>query len=309
MLRERIGVRIVSLGEILWDVIGEKEYLGGAPLNFAAHAQQLGHEVFLVSAVGADDRGRRAFAGMQQHGLSTEFVQVLPERNTGTAEVELDTEGKPMFRIVRPAAYDFVQLTVPILDRIAALEPQWIYFGTLYHISHKSLASTLRLLEEVPTARRFYDVNLRDGNWNLPTVEQLAAQATVIKLSDSEAESLDGSVDADGYEGSVHHFCQRWSDQYSCKTICVTFGERGCGIYKDCAYCEAPGCKVHVADTVGAGDAFAAAFVHGLSAGWDAYRIGKFANAVGGLVASRPGAIPEWNPSEVSAMIGECEES
>src|SRR5208283_30583 len=82
-------VRIVSVGEILWDVIGENEYLGGAPLNFAAHARHLGHEVFLLSAVGKDDRGRRALEHLRERGISTEFVQELPGKNTGIAEVDL----------------------------------------------------------------------------------------------------------------------------------------------------------------------------------------------------------------------------
>jgi sugar/nucleoside kinase (ribokinase family) len=107
-------VRIVSIGEILWDVIGPSEYLGGAPLNFAAHAAKLGYEVFLVSAVGDDDRGRRALEGLQTCGVSADFVQITPGKPTGTAEVELDPDGRPMFRIVRPAAYDFVRLTLPI---------------------------------------------------------------------------------------------------------------------------------------------------------------------------------------------------
>lgn len=296
-------MRIVSVGEILWDVIGETEYLGGAPLNFAAHAQKLGHEVFMISAVGEDERGRRALDSLRQREISTEFVQVLPGKNTGTAEVELDGDGKPMFRIVRPAAYDFVELTAPRLKRIAEIQPHWIYFGTLYHMTKQALASTLKLLEAVPSARRFYDVNLRDGNWNLSIVEQLASQANVIKLSDSEAEFLDGSLNADGHEGSVEHFCQRWSDQYRCKIICVTFGERGCAIFKDGRYAEVPGCKVQVADTVGAGDAFSAAFLHGLDQGWDVQRCGAFANAVGALVASRAGAIPEWSVEEVWGFL------
>ena len=103
-------MRIVSVGEILWDVIGENEYLGGAPLNFAAHAQKLGHEVYPLSGVGADKRGRRALDLLKARGMSTEFVQVLKDRPTGTAEVELDMEGKPTFRIVRQVAYDFVDL-------------------------------------------------------------------------------------------------------------------------------------------------------------------------------------------------------
>ncbi len=296
-------MRIVSVGEILWDVIGESEYLGGAPLNFAAHARQLGHEVFLVSGVGEDERGRRAIDCLRHREISTEFVQVMPGKNTGTAEVELDADGKPMFRIVRPAAYDFVELSAAQLKRLAELQPQWIYFGTLYHTSRQTLVSTLKLIEMIPSSRRFYDVNLRDGNWHLSTVEQLAAQASVIKLSDNEAEFLDASLNTDGQEGSVKHFCRRWSDQYRCKIICVTFGERGCAIFKDGVYSEVPGCKVQVADTVGAGDAFAAAFLHGLDQGWGAQQCGAFGNAVGALVASRAGAIPEWSVEEASRML------
>ena len=298
------GLRIVSIGEILWDVVAPSEYLGGAPLNFAAHAHKLGHEVYLLSAVGDDDRGRRAVEGLKKCGISSEFVQVIAGKRTGTAEVELDPDGKPMFRIVRPAAYDFVDLSAEVVKRIAEVRPQWIYFGTLFHNSRHALEATLRLLEHLPDAKKLYDVNLRDGNWNLTTVEQLASQASIIKLSDSEAEFLDASLSGEGLEASVEHFCRRWSEQYRCKTICVTFGERGCGIYKEGQYTEVPGRKIEVADTIGAGDAFAAAFVHATEQGWETYRCGDFANAVGALVASREGATPEWSVDEVRLMIG-----
>lgn len=297
-------MRIVSIGEIIWDVIGSLEYLGGAPLNFAAHAQKLGHEVFLLSAVGDDERGHRALEGLKRLGISTELVQTKPGKRTGTAEVELDADGKPMFRIVRPAAYDFLAIGDTQLKRIAELQPSWIYFGTLFHYSRHSLAGTLQLLRQVPEAKRLYDVNLRDGNWSLGVVEELAAQAGVIKLSDSEAESLDGSLNSGEVQESVEDFCRRWSEQYSCKTICVTRGERGCCIYRDGNYAEAPGYKVKVVDTIGSGDAFAAAFAHGVEEGWSEAQCGKFANAVAALVASRPGATPDWDVDEVWAMLG-----
>jgi fructokinase len=297
-------VRIVSVGEILWDVIGENEYLGGAPLNFAAHSQKLGHEVFPLSAVGADTRGRKALDLLKARGMSTEFVQVLSGKPTGTAEVELDMEGKPTFRIVRPVAYDFVDLSDQELKRIAELKPDWIYFGTLYHMSAQTLASTKKLLQTLPATRRFYDVNLREGHWSLATIEQLSALATVTKLSDSEAESLDATVDAsEGPGSSIENFCRRWCDRFGCNTMCVTFGERGSAILKDGKYSQTPGYHVNVADTVGAGDAFSAAFVHGLSQGWDSDRIGHCANAVGALVASRSGAIPDWSIAEAHEMM------
>jgi fructokinase len=296
-------LRIVSIGEILWDVIGDSEYLGGAPLNFAAHASKLGHEVFLVSAVGDDERGERALARLKAWGISPEFVQVIPGKRTGTAEVELDPAGKPRFHIVRPAAYDFVKLTPELRKHIAELQPKWIYFGTLYHNSEPALASTTKLLDDLPGVNRIYDVNLRDGNWNLAAVEKLASRATLIKLSDSEAEFLDAPLSDDEEESPVKRFCERWSDQYNCRIVCVTQGERGCAIYECGVYTEAPGRKVDVADTVGAGDAFAAALVHGIEQGWSMRRCADFANAVAALVASRPGAIPEWSVEEVWPML------
>jgi fructokinase len=57
-------------------------------------------------------------------------------------------------------------------------------------------------------------------------------------------------------------------------------------------YVEAPGVPVAVADTVGAGDAFAAGFVHGLVAGWSAPKVAEFSNRIGAMVAGVPGAIP-----------------
>ena len=297
-------MRIVSVGEILWDVIGDNEYLGGAPLNFAAHAQKLGHEVFPLSGVGADKRGRKAIELLQARGMSTEFIQVLDDKPTGTAEVELDMEGKPTFRIVRPVAYDFVDLTDDELKRIAALRPDWIYLGTLYHMSAHSMASTRRLLKAVPHAHRFYDVNLRPGHWSLAAIEQLSSLATVVKLSDTEAESLDATVDAsEGPGHSIENFCRRWCARFKCKTMCVTFGERGCAILKDGEFTQTPGYQVTVADTVGAGDAFSAAFVHGLSLKWDSDHIARCANAVGAVVASRSGAIPDWSIAEAHELM------
>jgi fructokinase len=297
-------MRIVSIGEVLWDVIGPSEYLGGAPLNFAAHARKLGHEVYLVSGVGEDERGRKAQQAIRQLGIADDFVQVIADRPTGTAEVELDPNGKPMFRIIRPAAYDFVRLTPGLRNRIVGLKPDWVYLGTLFHTSELTLASTLSLLRELPSAKRIYDVNLRDGNWTLTAVEQLASRADVIKLSDSEAEFLDASLGNDGEEFPIRHFCERWCDQYKCRTVCVTLGERGCVIYHDRGFTEAPACKVEIADTVGAGDAFAAALVHGMGEGWNMQRCAAFANAVAALNASRAGAIPEWSVQEVWPMLG-----
>ncbi|NIQ95668.1 MAG: 5-dehydro-2-deoxygluconokinase, partial [Desulfuromonadales bacterium] len=57
-----------------------------------------------------------------------------------------------------------------------------------------------------------------------------------------------------------------------------------------------------VEDAVGAGDAFSAAFVHGLICGWPLTKTTDFANRLGSLVASRAGGVPDWTIDEVWAL-------
>lgn len=281
-------MRIIGIGEILWDVIGEAEHLGGAPFNFAAHARRLGHEVLFVSAVGDDERGGRALARAAELGLSTEFVRRVAGQPTGFVTVRVDAAGQPDFTIHRPAAYDCVELGERELRQLAEFRPDWIYYGTLHQMDPRARAAT----RKIAGARRFYDINLRKGSYTPELVGELMGEATVVKLNDAEVASV-GS----GY-ATLEGFCRGAAAQFGWEAVCVTRGERGCAALIGGAYVEAPGYRVQVADTVGAGDAFAAAFLHGLGEGWPAAEIADFANRLGALVASRPGAIPDWTLEE-----------
>src|SRR5215510_14469466 len=111
-------MKIISIGEVLWDVIGKTEHPGGAPFNFAAHASKLGHEVLFVSAVGTDHRGDRILQRMKAMNLTTRYVTRLPEISTGHVSVSLDSAGQPTFVIHRRAAYDFPCLTASDLESL-----------------------------------------------------------------------------------------------------------------------------------------------------------------------------------------------
>src|SRR5512143_1848530 len=126
---------IVAIGAVLWDVFDKGEHIGGAPFNFAAHAARLGHNVLFVSAVGEDDRGRRALRRMRELGLSTHYVRRTPQAATGHVTVYVDSAGQPRFTIHRPAAYDFPALSDADMRAIAAFRPDWICFGTLEQLS------------------------------------------------------------------------------------------------------------------------------------------------------------------------------
>ena len=123
---------VAVVGEVLWDVFADSHRLGGAPLNFAAHAAALGHPVSLISALGADVLGDEAAKRIALLGLDTSLVQRTPHLATGTAEVGLGPSGEPEFTITRPAAYDGLELGEPELETIRRRAPGWVYFGTLF---------------------------------------------------------------------------------------------------------------------------------------------------------------------------------
>ena len=305
-------MKIISLGEVLWDILPGAEHLGGAPFNFALHARNLGHDVSFVSAVGHDDRGRRALELMEQAGLSTRFVGRTSGHPTGTVTVSLDPSLGPQYCIHRPAAYDFPALNPADLSPLLTPPPGWIYFGTLQQMSVPARDLTRRLLDAAPAARRFYDVNFRPGSYTPKLVRTLIEQAHVLKLNHQELPLIQEMCEKDmcGKDmcqieaASLEHFCREIAAAFKLETVCVTRGAAGCALLLGGQYVEAPGFPIQLADAIGAGDAFSAALLHGISSGWPASRAADFANRVGALVASRPGGTPHWTVTEAMALQG-----
>lgn len=293
-------MKIVSIGEVLWDVINGEEHLGGAPFNFAAHARKLGHEVYFISAVGHDERGNRVLECMAQMELSTRFVRRVEGYLTGIVTVTLDAAGQPKFHIHRPAAYDFPQMTATDLEDLLSPAPDWIYFGTLQQMSAQAREVTQKLIASGRRARNFYDINLRPSCYEPQLVSDLISQATVVKLNDEEVPVVDRMFGRS--HTTLEGFCRDYADNLRCEAVCVTCGSKGCAVLIGDDFIEAPGYDVTVADTVGAGDAFAAAFLHGLDSHWTVEQVADFANRVGALVAARAGAVPEWTIEEVRTL-------
>ncbi len=293
-------MKVLSIGEVLWDIVGESEFLGGAPFNFAAHLRQFAHDVYFLSAVGLDERGDRALREMERRGLDTQFVSRDPSHATGSVTVSVAPDGQPNFAIHRPAAYDFPQLRGAQIAQLLNPPPEWIYFGTLLQTSPQARSLTDRLLHCAPRARRFYDVNLRSGSYNNDLIRDLLTLANVVKLNREEVFEVGHRLQIPCSE--LEEFCRACAMRYQLEAVCVTRGADGCSLLVHGSYCQAAGYRVKVADAIGAGDAFAAAFLHAFSAGWDALRIADFANRVGALVASRPGALPSWTIEEALAL-------
>jgi len=290
---------VAVLGEVLWDVFEHSRRLGGAPLNFAAHARRLGHNPLVISGVGTDLLGDEALKQIEALGLTTAFVQRISRFPTGVARVHLGPGDHPRFAIERPAAYDALSLSDRDVAALISQRPAWLYHGTLFASTAVGEAALRRLWQELPAATRFYDLNLRPECWSAPLVMSLLGAADVVKLNEEELERVHELA---GLPFDTEKFCRQGADRYGWRAACVTLGARGCAILADGDYVESKGPAIELADSVGAGDAFAAAFMHGLISEWAVAEIAAFANRVGALIASRHGAIPAWTLEEAVAL-------
>jgi fructokinase len=296
----KLEAQIVAIGEILWDVFPDGERLGGAPFNFAAQAARLGHRTALLSAVADDNRGRKALAEARRLDVATELIRMVEAPPTGHVTVSVDEGGQPDYVIHRPAAYDRLELADEAVEALRANPPEWAYFGTLLQTDAAARRTTLRLLDAAPEARRLYDVNLRKDSYSRELLAQLLPLASVLKINAdevAEVRRLFGEPEAD-----VEMFAHICAARYGYEGVCVTLGARGCYVLWQGREVWSESYPVKVRDAVGAGDAFAAAFVHGLLSGWTIEKTADFANRAGSLIASRPGAVPAWTVAEAMAL-------
>jgi fructokinase len=286
---DAVPAHALVVGEVLWDVFPDATRLGGAPLNFAAHFKQLGHIPRIVSAVGRDALGDAARAEIASLGLDPTCLQRAERLNTGTASVQLGPDDCTSFVIERPAAYDAVEISDALLAQIVQWKPSWCYYGTLFASRAHGRDVLQRLLDALPGVRRFCDINLRPGFESRDLACELLRLADVVKVNERELalvrEWLELPADAE-------KFCRAGAARFGWQSAVVTLGARGCAMLVGDDYVEAASVPVDVADTVGAGDAFAAAFLHGLISGWPAAQVAGFSNRAGAMAARVPGAIP-----------------
>lgn len=280
----------VGIGELLWDLLPKGKEMGGAPANFACHAQGLGAKGIIVSRVGDDELGREIVSRLEAKGLDISFIGKDPEFPTGTVSVELDSAGGPRFTIHEGVAWDGLVLG-PRHESLAR-ETDVVCFGTLAQRSSLTRLAIRRFLAGVPDGcLRVFDANLRQVYFSRESVVESLKRCDVLKLNDAELPVLGDMLGLEGGEGEK---LARLVGDFRLKAAAMTRGARGCllcgpgGIMA-----EHPGYKPeNLADTVGAGDAFTAAFALGLLAGESLEKIAEKANRVASYVCSRPGGMP-----------------
>lgn len=248
-------MRALTFGEALIDEYPDRRVVAGAPLHVAVHLAELGWEAFLVSRVGRDNDAEWIFETIAQHGVPNDLVEVDDDLPTGTARVDLSDAGHG-FVIERPVAWDAIEGPAEIPQHDA------FYFGSMAGRDPRSRATLERLSALSMAPLKLFDVNLRPPDVDAEVLAHGLAEATAMKVNDQEFHEVAGAL---GWEASSEAYFEvggrlQW--------LCVTRGPHGAVLYDRAGdVWEVGPATVEVVDTVGAGDAFTAALLHGLASG------------------------------------------
>jgi fructokinase len=293
---------VVGLGELLWDLLPAGKQLGGAPANFAYITSLLGDIGIPASRLGKDSLGADAVHRLGELGLATEFVQKDWQYPTGTVLVEVDNSGQPRFKIPEPVAWDFLSWT-PHWQTLAE-RTDAVCYGSLAQRSTNSRYTIRKFLQATrPEALRIFDVNLRQTFFTPQIIAESLQLASIIKLNHEELPRIMPlfGLEHRSEEGSARLLLST----RDLKLVCVTRGSNGSLLVSPDECSEHPGFKVRVADTVGAGDAFTAAMVHGYLRKTSLAQINETANRIGAWVASQPGATPAVGADGLEQTLAE----
>ena len=292
-----MNTEFFAFGEILWDCLPSGRHAGGAPFNVTAHLAQLGVATSLISCIGKDALGDEILKVAQDKGVNTQFVtRARIGLGTGTVIVTVDANGNATYELVQPAAWD--EIRVPAEALLAVSKARALIFGSLAGRSPYNLEQLDRLLA-VKGPLKFFDVNLRPPFADPELVMQLGRHADVLKLNDGEVGQLASWLRTGEMKhetprdpGAIAEACAIIAEATNASRICVTLAEEGAALWERGKVVTAPAPKVVVKDTVGAGDAFMAGLMVGLTRGTDTRRVLENACRLGAFVASHNGATP-----------------
>lgn len=288
---------VVGMGEALWDVLPEGKKIGGAPANFAYHVSQFGLPSCVVSAVGSDLLGKEIVENFISKGLN-HLIEEVPYP-TGTVQVELDETGVPQYEIKENVAWD----NIPYTERLESLarRTKAVCFGSLAQRNVVSRQTISRFLDAMPQKEDslvVFDVNLRQGFYNKEILCNSMKRCNILKINDEELVTVSRMF---GYPGiDLQDKCWILLGKYNLKMLILTCGINGSYVFTPGNVSFMPTPKVEVADTVGAGDSFTAAFISNILKGKSVSEAHSSAVRTSAFVCTRNGAMPILPPELIS---------
>ena len=281
-------MKIVSIGEILFDCFQDQKVIGGAPFNFFYHIYKLTNNAEFISSLGNDEDGKSIINFFKKNRISTNYIQIDEKHPTGLVNIKVGKDGNPTFAIIPNCAYDFIELTSTIKELIES-DTTLLYFGTLAQrndVSRKTIQSLLN-----KNIKYFYDINLRANYYSREILAESLKKVNVLKLNIDELKIVSELFLSRSFE--LQSSAVELRRKFDIDLLSVTLGEGGALLIDKFGMDENKYLAKEVVDTVGAGDAYSAILCLGYLNKLPIKRINFLANKFASYICSIRGAIPQ----------------
>ncbi|MCU1446321.1 carbohydrate kinase [Cryobacterium sp.] len=286
------------MGEALIDIVRRPgadpvSHAGGSPMNVAYGLGRLGVPTTLVTQIGADPFGEIIADHLRGAGVALLPGSVTASA-TSSATAVLDAAGAADYDF--DLRWDLPELALPAPCTL-------IHTGSIAATLQPGALAVHRAFTTAPAGTLLsYDPNVRPGIMGsrddvVRAVEELAAVAQVVKMSDEDAAWL--------YPGRSLDQISRDYTAAGVALFAITRGGDGALLRAGGATTELAAHPVTVVDTIGAGDSFMSGLLYAILVGdsidpilqnalgaADLGRLGRTALASAAITVSRPGATP-----------------
>ncbi len=254
--------------------------LGGSCTTLVA-ARRVELQVAALGILGDDEYGRQVVQMLADEGVDVSEVAMYAGRQTVLCVVVTDKAGEHVFLGIkdnRPAE--------PVPERwLDVIRRSRSVYTTGYAL--RDLLQPDDVLHALRTARSFGTTVFFDPGPSIAFLERelladVLVQTDVLLLTEEEATFL-------GHDGAPEEVARALLG-LGPQVVVLKAGSAGCYIAAEEQVSHQPGFDVKVVDTVGAGDAFVAAFVAAYLRGGSWRECGAVASAMGAAVASTRGA-------------------
>lgn len=312
---------VIAIGEVLIDFTPDgvnsqgiarfARNPGGAPANVLAMNARLGGKTAFIGKVGKDDFGTFLKSVLDESGIDTRGVVMDPDVNTTIAFVQLNEFGDRSFSFYRKPGADMM-LREEEIDQQMIDDCHIFHYGSISFTDEPCRSAALGAIAYAKSKGKLmsYDPNYREFLWDseeraVSEIMNALPMADILKVSEEEMLLLTGETDLETGAQMLR--------KQGPALVLVSRGEFGSFYCAECGTGQVPAFKVKVVDTTGSGDAFLGAIHYRLGSknAEDLRNLEKeelenildFANAAGGLTATKRGAIPSMPTVE---EIEEC---
>lgn len=281
-------------------------YVGGSPTNIVVGASRLGLKTALLTAVGQDPVGEVVLNFLKKEKVDTRYIPTKPDRRTSCVILGIEPPDKFPLVYYRDNCADNA---LSIDDAaVLPLDKTAVFVATGTNLSQEtSRSATLYAVEKARRdgAKTVFDIDFRADQWSdvryfgtairslVPLLDVVIGTEdeinAMMRIDSSDVGLTHSQVSDTRVAGDTEANARRLMESGP-EVVVVKQGRHGCRVYEKSSDVTAvPGFPVKIHNILGAGDAFAAGFIYGITRGWDVSKAARLGNACGAIVVTRHG--------------------